>query len=244
MEAVRGTKMQLAVAKSTEETLRSEGLKVMEAYNSVAEELEQSKNRIIHLNGLVSKRQADFSSISSKYYARESDDHEKSLQVEIDVYNVNSEAADRRYQKEYVKSTLQIRSAYEVVEHTELESRKDESELEANSMVAKSDIEELKSNMMDIEKEFHTISVENQGLYLKVMKNQLSRRESELKLELKKIEGDVVELKANLLEKETKLQSTTEENEVLKMEMEKRELKKIEVNDETFKFAEVARDAE
>lgn len=54
----------------------------------------------------------------------------------------------------------------------------------------------------------------------------------------------MLELKATLLEKETKLQSTTEDNEALKMEMEKRELKNNEMNDETFEFAEAARDAE
>ncbi|KAK1389471.1 interactor of constitutive active ROPs 2, chloroplastic-like [Heracleum sosnowskyi] len=262
MEAIRETKMQLAMAKSTEETLRSEGLKVMEAYNSVAVELEQSKNQIIHLEGLVRKLQAEFSRDSSKNAAdplgntkaaRESDNNAKSLQVEMELKNVNSEmvqlrsaleAAERRYQEEYVQSTLQIRSAYELVEHTKLESCKCEAELEANLMIAKSDFEDLKARLMVKETNFQTISEENRGLYLKVMENQLSERESELKLELRKIEEDVLEYKANLLDKETKLQSTTEANEALKMEMEKRELKNNETNDETFEFAEAGKDAE
>lgn len=54
----------------------------------------------------------------------------------------------------------------------------------------------------------------------------------------------MAELKASLLDKETKLQSITEENEMLKLEMEKREIEKKEVNDETFALAEAARAAE
>ncbi|XP_074355104.1 interactor of constitutive active ROPs 2, chloroplastic-like isoform X2 [Apium graveolens] len=262
IEAVRETKMQLATARSTEETLKSEGLKVMEAYNSVALELEQSKNQIIHLEGLVRKLQAELSGDSCKNAAdplgdtkdaHESDNNAKLLEVEMELKNVNSEmaqlrsaleAAERRYQEEYVQSTLQIRSAYELVEHTKLESRKCEAELKANLMIAKSDVEDLKSRLMVKEIDFHTISEENRGLYLKVMETQLSERESELKLELKKIEEDVLELKANLQDKETKLQSTTEENEALKMEIEKIEFKNNEMNDETLEFAEAARDAE
>lgn len=261
MKAVRETKMQLAMARSTKETLRSEGLKVMEAYNAVALELEQSKNQIIHLEGLV-RLQSEFSRDSRKNAAeplgdtkaaRESDNYANSRQVEMELKNVNSEmaqlrsaleAAERRYQEEYVQSTLQIRSAYELVEHTKLESRKCEAELEANLMIAKSDVEDLKSRLMVKETDFHTISEENRGLYLKVMETQLSERESELELELKKIEEDVLELKANLQDKETILQSTTEENEALKMEIEKRELKNNEIIDEAFEFAEVARSAE
>ncbi|KAL1813169.1 hypothetical protein DCAR_0625465 [Daucus carota subsp. sativus] len=262
MEAVRGTKMQLAMAKSTEDTLRLECLKVTEAYDSVAVKLDQSKNKIIHLEGLVSKLQADISSDSSKNAAqplgyikpaRESDYHEKSLQMEMELNNVNSEvaqlrsaleAAERRYQEEYVQSTLQIRSAYEVVEHTKLESRKCEAEMGANLMTAKSDIEELKSRLNNKEIDFHTVSEENRGLYLKIMENQLSGRETELELELKKIAEDMVELKANLLDTETTLQSTAEENEALKMEIRKKKLANNEVDNETFKFAEAAKDAE
>ncbi|KAL1832578.1 hypothetical protein ACET3Z_002229 [Daucus carota] len=262
LEAVKETESQLVMARSTEETLRSEGLKAMEAYSSVAVELEQSKNQVLHLEGLVSKLQKEFASESSKStadpsgsitVAQESDEYEKSGEVEKELNNVKSEvvqlrseleAAERRYQEEYIQSTLQIRSAYEVVEHTKLESRKREAELEAILNSAKSDVEELKSKLMDKETNFHTISEENQGLHLKVMENQLSGRESELELEVKKFEQDLVELKASLLDKEIKLQGITEENETLKMEIEKRELEKDKVNDETLELAEAARDAE
>lgn len=262
LEVVKEIESQLAVARSTEETLRSEGLKAMEAYNTVAVELEQSKNQVKHLEGLVSKLQKEFDSESSKsaadpsgniIVAQESDEHEKSLEVEKELNHVKSEvgqlrsaleAAEKRYQEEYIRSTLQIRSAYEVAEHTKLESRKREAELEANLNSAKSDVEELKSKLMDKETNFRTISEENQGLHLKVMENQLSGRESELELEVKKFEQDLVELKASLLDRENKLQIITEENEALKMEAEKRELEKDKVNDETLELAEAARDAE
>lgn len=185
--------------------------------------------------------------------AQGSDENEKSVEVEKELNNVKSEvgqlrsaleAAERRYQEEYIQSTLQIRSAYEVVEHTKLESREREAELVANLNSAKSDVEELKSKLLDKETIFHTISEENQGLHLKVLENQLSGRESELELEMKKFEQDLVELKTSVLDKETKLQSITEENEALKMELEKRELEKDRVNDETLELAEAARDAE
>ncbi|KAL8125932.1 hypothetical protein AgCh_013291 [Apium graveolens] len=262
LEDVKEIESQLALARSTEETLRSEGLKAMEAYNSVSLELEQSKNQVIHLEGLVSNLQKEYDSESSKSaadllgnitVAQESDKHENSVEVEKELNHVKSEvgqlrsaleAAERRYQEEYIQSTLQIRSAYEVAEHTKLESRKREAELEANLNSAKSDVEELKLKLMDKETDFHTISEENQGLHLKVMENQLSGRESELELEVKKFEQDLVVLKASLLDKEIKLQSIAQENEALKTEMKKRELEKDKVNDETLELAEAARDAE
>lgn len=145
---------------------------------------------------------------------------------------------------EYIQSTLQIRSAYELVESTKSESCRCEAELEANLKMAKANAEELKSKLMDQETIFHSISEENQEMNFKLMENQSAARESELKIELKKCEENLAELKASLLDKETKLQSITEENEMLKLEMEKREIEKKEVNDETFALAEAARAAE
>lgn len=254
LEEANKTELQLVMAKSSEDKLRSEGLKSMEAYNSMNMELEKSKNQVLLLEGLVSKLQADMVNNNNNVavpLGDESAEHEElSLvkteldQAKCELVQLKSalEAAEKRYQEEYVQSTLQIRSAYELVESTKSEFCRREAELEMNLKAAKSTAEELKSKLMDNERTFHAMS-ENQGMNSKVI-DQSSARESQLKIELKKFEDDLAELKVSLMDRETKLQSITEENETLKLEMDKREFEKKEVNDETLALAEAARAAE
>uniref|UniRef100_A0A5B6ZSV0 Interactor of constitutive active ROPs 2, chloroplastic n=1 Tax=Davidia involucrata TaxID=16924 RepID=A0A5B6ZSV0_DAVIN len=262
LEVVSKTQMQLEMAKASEETLQSEGLKATEACKSLALELEQSKDRVNLLEGLVSKLQADLGNNSSNIsadlsgniqIAQENGENEETNQLKTELNHVKSEvgqlrsaldAAERRYQEEYIQSTLQIRSAYELVERTKSESCLREADLEAKLKKAKADIEELKLNLMAKETELQSISEENEGLNLKIEKNQSSERESQLEMELKKSETDLADLKVSLLDKETELQGITEENEMLKLEIKKREEERNKVNDEALALAEAARAAE
>ncbi|KAL5740723.1 hypothetical protein ACOSQ2_029903 [Xanthoceras sorbifolium] len=257
LEVLSKTQMQLETANATMEMLRSGGIKATEAYNSISMELEQSKARVKSLEELVGKLQGDLANSSSNKLADSTGDVEgekkeiDQLKEELNLakYEVNQlrsalDASETRYQEEYIRSTLQIRSAYEQVEHTKSESSHREAELETELKNAKTLIEELKSNLMDKETELQNISEENEGLNLKINRNQPSERDSELAVELKKLEADLAELKASLLDKEAQFQSITEENETLKMEMEKKEIERNKVNDEAIALAEAARAAE
>ncbi|KAF8397634.1 hypothetical protein HHK36_016554 [Tetracentron sinense] len=259
---VHNTLRELETAKTTMEMLRLDDLKAMEACNSLAPELEPMRAQVNSLEGLVHKLQADLVHARSK----SSGDEHKVMQenkengeiVELDqlrteLNSMKSEvgqlrsaldAAVIRYQEEHIQSTMQIRSAYELVELTKSQSCLREAELEEELKKTKSDIDGLKAKLMDKETELQSISEENERLKMKTEKDQSSQRESELEKELKKLRADVADLKANSMDKEMKLQSILEENMMLKLEMKKWEIERGKVNDEAVTEAEAARAAE
>ncbi|KAK3038397.1 hypothetical protein RJ639_030563 [Escallonia herrerae] len=258
VDVVNKTQIQLEAAKSTEGALRSEGLKATEANKSLATELGQSKTQVSSLEELVKKLQADQGDGNGKRSsdtsgdakdAQEIGEHEDSKQLKAELSHVKIEVgqlrsalelAERRYQEEYIQSTLQIRSAYELAERTKSESCQRETESEAKLRVAKAEVEELKGKLLDKETKLQSISEENEGLNLKLGANQLSGRDYELEMELKKAEADLVVWKASLLSKDSELQSMAEENEMMKLEIKKRENERSKANDETLSLAEAA----
>ncbi|XP_059646927.1 interactor of constitutive active ROPs 2, chloroplastic-like [Cornus florida] len=260
LEIVSETQMQLEMAKTTEETMQSEGLKAMEAYRSLALELEQSKAQVNLLEGFVSKFQADLANNRKKTSDDPSDIIETATEnvengesdqlntqlnhMKIEVGQLRSalDAAERKYQEEYIQSTLQVRTAYELLECTKSESHLREAELEEKLKKAKTDIEELKANL--VAKETKLQSILEEDLNLNIKKSMSSKIESELEIELKKSEVDLADMKACLLDKETELQCIIEENETLKLEIKKREMERNKVNDEALAVAEAARAAE
>ncbi|KAK2647717.1 hypothetical protein Ddye_015206 [Dipteronia dyeriana] len=254
LEVLDKTQMQLEEANATMEMLRSDGIKATEAYNSISMELEESRARVQSLEELVGKLQVDLA--NSNNLAESTGDVELSKefdQLKEELHNAKYEvnqlrsefdASETRYQEEYIRSTLQIRSAYEQVELTKLESSQRGTELETELRNAKAHIEELRANMMDKETELQNISEENERLNSKIDREQPSEKDSELAVEVRKLEADLAELKACLSDKGRHLQTVTEENETLKIEMEKKEIERNEVNDEAIALAEAARAAE
>ncbi|KAI4300244.1 hypothetical protein L6164_033641 [Bauhinia variegata] len=261
LEVVGKTQMQLEVANKTVEALRSDGIKAMEAYKSIALELEQSRSQVKSLEELVSKLQADLISSNNKNVstanetglALENGEVEEIKQLKAELVSAKSEVGqlksalevtEVRYQEEYIQSTLQIRSAHELLERTKSESCQREAELCKELRSAKADIEELRASLMNKDSLLQSISKENEGLNLKITQNQPSERESQLVMEIKELDADIVELKAKLLDKETELQNISQENSTLKMEVQKGEMEKNKVTDEALASAEAARAAE
>ncbi|XWS66930.1 hypothetical protein CRYUN_Cryun05aG0242900 [Craigia yunnanensis] len=261
LEVVSKTQMQLEAANKTIEMLRSDATKETEAYNTLSLELEQSKAGVKSLEGLVSKLQAELVGNSSKVFKDPKDDklplqngENEDIQqlktelnfAKLEVGRLRSalDAAEVSYQEEYIRSTLQIRVAYEQVECIRMQSCQREAKLEAELKGTKADVEELRANLMDKETELQSISEENEGLNLKIEKNHFDERESELAVELKKLAADLTELKANLTVKEMEFLSVTEQNEMLKMEIKKRGMESNKVSDESVVLLEAARAAE
>ncbi|KAH6807341.1 hypothetical protein C2S51_028449 [Perilla frutescens var. frutescens] len=252
IEEVGKAQMLLEVVKSTEEALRMEHANAKESYKSLLAELELSKNKVNSLEELVSDLQADLA--KSKNVSAENGEYEPSevLKPEIDDLKHEAsllrealEAAERRYQDQYLQSTLQIRDTYELVKHTKSESLQRESELEAKLEESRAEIEELKTKLIEKEKALQSVPFENNSLNLNVEENHVvAEKESEYEIELKKSESVLEDLKSCLLEKETQLQSITEENEMLKSEILKREIEKNKANDEAIASTEAARAAE
>ncbi|KAL0426385.1 UNVERIFIED_CONTAM: Interactor of constitutive active ROPs 2, chloroplastic [Sesamum latifolium] len=257
LEEFGRAQMLLEVVKTTEETLKSEHANALESYKSLLAELEQSKNRVNSLEELVRNLQDDLAK-SGKITANPADDikplcesgecdQSEKLKAELNNLKKESsqlrdalEATERRYQDQSLESTLQIRNAYELVEHAKSESCQREAELEANVKEYRAEVEELKTKLIEKENGLQSISCEN----LKAQNKQLAERETELEMELETSESILEHLKASLLEKETQLQSITEENEQLKSEIMKREIERSRASDEALALAETAKAAE
>ncbi|KAL5067909.1 hypothetical protein RYX36_018796 [Vicia faba] len=163
LEIAGKTQMQLETANKTVETLGLEGAKASEAFQSLALELEQSKARVQSLEELVSKLQDDLVSgagLSPCLPALEVIENEEINRLNAELVSVKAEAgklksaldvAEVSYQDEYIRSTLQIRSAFEQLEHTKSESNKKQAELYEELKKARADIEELKARLIDNE---------------------------------------------------------------------------------------------
>ncbi|XP_041025790.1 interactor of constitutive active ROPs 2, chloroplastic [Juglans microcarpa x Juglans regia] len=262
IEVANKTQRELEEANATAEMLRSDGIKAMEAYNSLSVELEQSKVQVESLEGRVSTLQVDVVDSNGKKLAdptgtykivQENEENEETnklkmelnfLKLEVGKLKAALDAAEVRYQEEYIQSTLQIRSAYEQLERTKSESCQREAEMELELKKLKAQVEELRVCLMGKETELQSISEENGELKLKIEKNLSSEKEYKLAMALRKSEADLAELKASLLDKEAELQNITEVNELLKMEIKKRDLERNQVNDEVVALAEAARTAE
>ncbi|XP_048324990.2 interactor of constitutive active ROPs 3 isoform X1 [Ziziphus jujuba] len=263
-ELVAETLLQLETAKKTVDALRLDGKKAVEAYHSVASELDQSRARVSLLEGLVSKLDTGPINTGSKLtqnpatnpnLEQEFGDQEtrESSSIEVELNNLKSEVvqlksaletAETRYHEEQIRSTVQIRSAYELMEKVKSGSSLREAELEAELTKSKAGIEELKANLMDKETELQGIIEENEGLNMKLEKNLANQRESEMEKELKKLKEHITELRANLMDKETEVQNISEENRMLKLQISKSETNKSRVISEVVTEVEAARAAE
>ncbi|KAK8598237.1 hypothetical protein V6N13_095623 [Hibiscus sabdariffa] len=245
------TQLQLEAAKKNVEELRSEGMKAVEAYNSIAFELDQSRKHVYSLEGLVHKLKADMTDAGGSL-SIESDDNcivvehqavvsekpEESLQLEAEISSLKSEVAHLKSALETAETKCHaeetqgtIKSSLELVEQIKSEASSREAELLAELEKANIGITDLKANMMDKETELQCISEENNELRMKLEKNLSRQRESELEKELKLLNEAIVDLKANMMDKETELQNISEENEMLRLEISKRDMDKGKTNE-------------
>lgn len=247
---VTETLLQLETAKRTVENLRSDGDKVVEAYNVISSELDQSKARANSLEDLVCKLQTGSVNAGKSEIVEIDESKEKieaelsSLKSEVERLRADLEAADIKYNEERNRSSLEIRSAYEMVEQIKSMSKQREDELQGELRNFKTQIEELKANLMDKETELQGICEENENLLMKLENAQSGKGENELEKELQRSRLDIENLKANLMDKETELQNILEENEILKSETDKKDSNRGKVKDEVAAVLEAASTAE
>ncbi|XP_030546165.1 interactor of constitutive active ROPs 3 [Rhodamnia argentea] len=262
---VNETLSQLGTAKATVEALRLDGMKATEAYNSITSELDQSKERVNLLEGLVNKLETDLAHAGGSKIPNPSDDKDleletgqhqqtkeanqleeelSTLRYEIGHLRSALEAAESKHREDHAESTVQIKSAYELMEQMKSASGAREAALEAELNKARAHIEDLKAHLMDKETELQGVLEENEELSSKLENTLSLQKESALERELKKLQEELSEVKANLMDKETELQNISEENETMKLELKKRENDKAKMSDVVVAQVEAARAAE
>ncbi|CAN8287408.1 unnamed protein product [Cochlearia groenlandica] len=222
-DTVSGTEKQLEIANQTLEMLRSDGMKMSGECNSLKTELEQSKSEVKSLERLV-KQLEEAQEINNN---DEDTSSVEELKEEINVarneiIQLKSavEVTEKRYQEEYIQSTLQIRNAYEQAEVVKSEHTKREAELEEEIQRTEAEREALRELLMDKEAKLKILVDENELLNSKI------KEEEEEEEEVKKLESDLMELRGNLMDKEMEMQSVMSHNESLKIETEKTQSEK------------------
>ncbi|PIA32081.1 hypothetical protein AQUCO_04600028v1 [Aquilegia coerulea] len=262
-ELVNGTPMQLIQA--NKDTLQSDDLESGKAYSSIVLELDKSRAKVISLEELVFKLKQDliyarkhnirypsrdgkFSDMFGKTGELEElnqvTEEVESLKREVNRLRYVLEIAEITFQEEQARSTADIRSAYELMDKTKSVSTMKETELEIALKKSKADIQDLSAKLIDKDTELQNILEENESVGLKIDSNFASQRVSDLELEVEKLKHTIADLKANLMDKETELQFTTEENKMLKSEFKSKETEQAKITDEASLKAEAAEDAE
>ncbi|CAL0329102.1 unnamed protein product [Lupinus luteus] len=241
-DVVHETLLQLEAAKKAVELLHADAEKAVDAYNYIALELDQSRARVNSLEALVRKLEADLINNEGIQSRNLADDHkfrqepvslkedEDPNQVGAEIYTLKSEVerlrsaietAETKHQEEQIRNTVQISNAYELMKKIKSESSQRDCEIEGELNRKKAHIEELKANLMDKETELQGIMEQNENLNLMLDESVSSRKEHKLDKELKRLDECMADLKADMMDKETALQSISEENEMLKLEMKK-----------------------
>uniref|UniRef100_A0A0E0KXY7 Uncharacterized protein n=1 Tax=Oryza punctata TaxID=4537 RepID=A0A0E0KXY7_ORYPU len=222
------TKKQLETAKATIDSLLAEGARLQECLRSKDAELGQSMARLATLEEDLKKAQTEGNGHLKNEQDKDnidgsfgSPDHGEAVEkvvvtipngngicggsgAEIEQLRTALEVAEIRYQEEQTRTTIETKTAYEMLENakSEYESRVRYLELE------------LKSKNDELTEAKAALAVRSDG------KSELMQPELEAKL-MKSI-TDMTELKASLMDKETALQSVMEENETLKSEVGKK----------------------
>ncbi|CAL9177226.1 unnamed protein product [Musa hybrid cultivar] len=213
---------QLEMSKTTIETLRSEGSTLEESFSVKASDFEESRTKVDSLEEVKI-------SITNKYneevHCGKSSEKAAGNPLVTEVEQLRSalEAAEINYQADQIQSTMQVRSAYELMERVKSDCGVKETELKLALSNAKTEIAELKAKLVDKEAEQQQIA-DNKELSADDGEVRGAQLLSELELKFMKSTNDIAELKANLMDKETELQNILEENEMLKSEMSKREV--------------------
>ncbi|KAL3636206.1 hypothetical protein CASFOL_020753 [Castilleja foliolosa] len=225
-EEVTRAEMELEVLKS---------VKAVKSDDSLASELEESKNRVRTLEELVGKMSAEVKE------APFSENDESELKNEVCRLRAELEAAEKRYRDEYIQSTLEIRSAYELVETAKSEFSQREAELEA-------ELEELRASgkenelerieLKKLETQLRSVIEENETLKSEIEKNKIERSKENDEV-LMKI-GSLADEAAKSSKKAERVAEELDATQVSNSEMEA-ELRRLKVqSDQWRKAAEAA----
>ncbi|PWA59247.1 hypothetical protein CTI12_AA392770 [Artemisia annua] len=213
-------KNQLNDSKSSEseaKNLANETLLQLETAKKTIEFLKLENSKATALEVDEKSRESEFKN--------QNEEEMIALKTEVEKLKSDVETAEKRLNEEQSRKSMEITSAYQLVEEIKFNSRVKESELEEELKKSIEDIEDLKANLLDKETELQGICEENEDLNSK-MRNSLSgMREIELEEEIKILKQDFDLLKSKLMVTETALHDKSDENEKLKLEIKKTDCK-------------------
>ncbi|KAF8725726.1 hypothetical protein HU200_020275 [Digitaria exilis] len=235
-------KLQLETAKATIDSLIAESFRVQDCLRSKDMELNESRARIASLEEDLRKTQGMPNTDVSF-----SDPEPEALKkvVTTDCANGSCESSDQeierlrtalegseiRYQEEQTRMTIDVKTAYEMLENMKAEYTHRVGELEL----------ELK-NKNDALMEAMAAACAEGKAHHDPHKSEAMQPEIEAKL-MRSI-TDIAELKASLMDKENALQSLAEENETLKMQAGRTEAELQQKYDAAVEELELAKAAE
>ncbi|CAA0386116.1 unnamed protein product [Arabidopsis thaliana] len=183
-------------------------------------ELEQSKYEVRSLEKLVRQLEEERVNSRDSSSSMEVEELKKAMNLsrqEITQLKCAVEAAETRYQEEYIQSTLQIRSAYEQTEAVKSRYSQREAELTEELNRTKDEIEGFRKELMEKVKEDESTG------------------------DLKKLESDLMEVRGSLMDKEMELQilrSAMEKKvETANTEAMEAELKRVKIQCEQWRKA-------
>uniref|UniRef100_A0A1J3IZG2 Interactor of constitutive active ROPs 5 n=1 Tax=Noccaea caerulescens TaxID=107243 RepID=A0A1J3IZG2_NOCCA len=187
-------------------------------------ELEQSKFEARSLEKLVrqleEERRNERDSLSSSTEVENLKEAMNLARKEIMQLKSALQAAETRYQEEYIQSTLQIRNAYEQTEAVKSRYSQREAELDQELKRTKAETEVLRKGLMD------------------------KKKEDEFTGDVKKLESELMEVRGSLMDKEMELQRLKSEMEkkvesvnMEAMEAMEAELRRVKVQCEQWRKA-------
>lgn len=128
--------------------------------------------------------------------------------------------------EEQVNNNLLPLSANDLIDNLKTVSNERESTLESELKEAKAEIANLKSKLANKDADLRSISHMNKKLNDEI-RAQVSQVEAEFGSKITQAAIDVSELKASLADKDAELQKLSEESNLIKIEMEKKEIEAI-----------------
>ncbi|KAG2299844.1 hypothetical protein Bca52824_036316 [Brassica carinata] len=173
---------QLENAKKAVEELKSDGTKAVESYRKMAVELEQSKSRMVWLEGLVTKLNSNEMKASSRL----------SIQAELqsELKTAKSKIDKLKAMLVAKKTELQFISEEKDNLYLLLKKNKKETDAEAELKQLREVIEKLKADLMDKETQLQIVSDENKTLKSDIQKKETDVQDALMKLEIAMKEAD------------------------------------------------------
>ncbi|CAN0874851.1 Interactor of constitutive active ROPs 3 [Linum grandiflorum] len=168
------TLLQLEAAKKTVESLRFDGTKAAEAYNSIAKELEQSKAQVKLLEGLVSKFETNAvnDSVESGSVQREAELEAELEKAKAGIEELKAELMDKETELQGISEENEgLNMKLNNNNNNNVPCHNLDKELEC----LKETVGELKASLMDKETELQNIAEENRSLKIEICKiNQVN----------------------------------------------------------------------